>query len=286
MARRFLLRPSDEVNRILIYLLALYASRHGVLLHAFALLSTHLHLMKTDVKADMPGFMRDLNSQTTKRMNRLLQREGSLWDARKYGNVEVHGEHAAWDKLVYVMTNPVKHAWVEEPAEWPGLLTTVEDFRRGEVVVERPDLECFKGSTLPKRVQLELVPPPALAHLPREEFLAELERRVSERVAELRAGLRPPQRSCLGRRAVLQASREGRLRRPLEHSDVDPRISRLDEDPDRCAELIRELQARRAAYAEARGPWRQGEHAVVFPQGTYAYRVLRGTRSAGADPPG
>ena len=41
--RRFFLRPSKLTNEILLYVLAVAAQRYGVLVHAFCVLSNHLH---------------------------------------------------------------------------------------------------------------------------------------------------------------------------------------------------------------------------------------------------
>ncbi len=48
--RRFFLRPSEAVNDMLRYVLAVAAERYGVVLHSFCVLSNHLHVVLTDVR--------------------------------------------------------------------------------------------------------------------------------------------------------------------------------------------------------------------------------------------
>jgi len=277
--QRFLLRPSEEACAIFRYLIALLAARHGVAVHAFVVLSNHLHLLKTDGQAEMPAFMRDLLAQATRRLNCVLGREGPLWDARRYSSVEVHGEGAAWDKLVYVMTNPIKHGLVSRPEDWPGLITLISEIRAGKVTVERPDLPCFKGSTLPEHVELELLPPPALGHLSREEYADQLERRVRERIRELNGLFLSSDKAPMGAERVLAADPNDRPVVHQEASGLDPRISSLEESSAYHRELLEELKEWRRAYWEARSRWSRDPR-VEFPYGTYAMRVHYNARVA------
>ena len=46
--QEFRLRPSEEVNRILLYCIVEAAARTGVVLHAFCVMSNHWHCVFTD----------------------------------------------------------------------------------------------------------------------------------------------------------------------------------------------------------------------------------------------
>src|SRR5512146_1706518 len=67
--RRFLLKPSGLINAIVLYALAHYASRHGILVHGFCVLSNHYHLVATDVRGVLPDFLRDLNGVLARAVN-------------------------------------------------------------------------------------------------------------------------------------------------------------------------------------------------------------------------
>src|SRR5512141_162500 len=55
--RHMLLRPDRVMTRILHYLLAVAARRHGLEVHAFCAMSTHIHLVVTDVRGTLPDFL-------------------------------------------------------------------------------------------------------------------------------------------------------------------------------------------------------------------------------------
>ena len=58
--RQFFLRPSAVVNQILAYVLGCAAQRYGVQIHAYCVLSNHLHLVLTDPHAHLPAFQQYL----------------------------------------------------------------------------------------------------------------------------------------------------------------------------------------------------------------------------------
>jgi len=60
--RRFFLRPSAETNEIFLYVLAVAAQRHRILVHVVCVLSNHYHLLVTDPDARLPAFMQYLDS--------------------------------------------------------------------------------------------------------------------------------------------------------------------------------------------------------------------------------
>ena len=48
VARFYLLRPDPQLNEALRYVLGYYANKHGLLLHAVCIMSTHVHLVAFD----------------------------------------------------------------------------------------------------------------------------------------------------------------------------------------------------------------------------------------------
>src|SRR4051794_11895903 len=55
--RHMLLRPDEVMTEILLYVLAIAARRSGVQVHAFCAMSTHIHLVVTDVRGELPQFL-------------------------------------------------------------------------------------------------------------------------------------------------------------------------------------------------------------------------------------
>lgn len=61
---RFFLKPSRWVNQILSFLLAHYATKHGIELHGFAFMANHFHLVLTDPRGRLPLFMGEFDSRS------------------------------------------------------------------------------------------------------------------------------------------------------------------------------------------------------------------------------
>lgn len=75
----FLLVPSTDVKRILLYALILKALRYGILIHGFCFMSNHFHLVVTDVRGRLPDFMRDFLSDTGKALQIELGEKRQIW---------------------------------------------------------------------------------------------------------------------------------------------------------------------------------------------------------------
>jgi putative transposase len=92
--RRFLLRPSPIVNKIISYCLAVAAQRYGVRLHVVMFLSNHYHLVLTDVRGELPKFMEWLNRYIARALNATMGRWENLFDNSKYSCVHLADEGA------------------------------------------------------------------------------------------------------------------------------------------------------------------------------------------------
>ena len=77
--RRFFLRPSAVTNEIFLYALAVAASRHRIEIHAFCVLSNHVHLLLTDPEARLPRFMQYLDSLVARAVNASIGRFEGFW---------------------------------------------------------------------------------------------------------------------------------------------------------------------------------------------------------------
>jgi putative transposase len=82
--RQFLLRPSKRTNQIFGYLLAIAATRFRIEVHAFCVMSNHVHLVVTDTDARLPAFSQFLDSLVARTMNALLARWEHFWGPSSY----------------------------------------------------------------------------------------------------------------------------------------------------------------------------------------------------------
>ncbi len=72
--RQLLLTPSRTVNDVFLYVLALAATRYGIRVHAFCVLSNHYHLVVTDPGANLPAFQQFLDALVARAVNASLGR--------------------------------------------------------------------------------------------------------------------------------------------------------------------------------------------------------------------
>jgi REP element-mobilizing transposase RayT len=198
-----LLRPDAALNQLFLYCLALGAQRYGIAVHGLCVMSNHYHLTLTDVRGVLPDFMGWLNSQLAKRIKRLRCWDEVVWEPNvPYSAVELQGEAEVLDKVAYTLLNPVSAGLVQQPEDWPGLVSTLTTLQRGRVQVERPKVG-FKDN-VPQSVTLSLAPPPCFRD--HSQYLSALRALVASRLQALHAQWARQGRRVLGRRAVTKTS--------------------------------------------------------------------------------
>jgi len=267
--RRFFLRPSTAVNAIFRYVLAVAAERHGILVHAYCVLSNHFHLVVTDPRGRLPWFHRDLDGLVARAVNATLGRWESFWDPDSYSAVRLVSDEDVLEKMVYVLANPVAAGLVRRGRDWPGLWSDPRQIGGEPVTVERPKEFFREGGPMPRTIRLELHRPPGFEG--DRAFADELMRRLEEVEARTAAGLRREGRSVLGVRRVL-AQRPRSSPAPGEpRRTLNPRVACRNkwgrvEALLRLAEFVRE-------HREALEAWRAGVRDALFPAGTWLMRV-------------
>ena len=87
-------------------------------LHAYVLMTNHVHLLLTPKKAaSVPRLLMSLGRRYVQYINRTYQRTGTLWDSR-YKSSLVHAEAYLLLCQRYIELNPVRAAMVEDPAHY------------------------------------------------------------------------------------------------------------------------------------------------------------------------
>ena len=279
-----LLPRGKALKQLIRYAIFHATSVHSVEIHAFCVLSTHLHLVCTDTLGNIPDFVHDVLGLIARAANHLHGVKGELWDGRSPNYValpapgDTAAEETVYDKLVYTIVNPVEAILVKRCQQWPGVITTPGRTVRS-ARVPRPKTAFFRRSKLPTSVDFQLTLPPALAHLKPQVFRQELGRRVAEAEAKIVAAARKAGKRFLGVRNLLRLDRFSVPGKNREHlGDRVPTIA--DRDPERRRERIRGLQDFRRAYAKARDEWLKGLGEVLFPAGTFKLRGYPGVEVA------
>ena len=90
----------------------------GCALHAYVLMTNHVHLLLTPKKAEaVPNLIISLGRRYVQYINRSYRRTGTLWDGR-YKSSLVHAEGYLITCQRYIELNPVRAAMVDDPAHY------------------------------------------------------------------------------------------------------------------------------------------------------------------------
>ncbi len=90
----------------------------GGRLHAYALMTNHVHLLLTPPDAGaVPRLMISLGRRYVQYINRSYRRTGTLWDSR-YKSSLIHADSYLLACMRYIELNPVRAALVDDPAHY------------------------------------------------------------------------------------------------------------------------------------------------------------------------
>ena len=273
---RFLLRPSQALNEIVLGVLARAQRMYPLRCCAFAFISNHCHLLlDVDNARQLSDFMCYFNSNLAKELGLLTGWRDKIW-ARRYQSIVISNEEEAQiARLAYVLAHGVKEGLVEKVAQWPGVHCvralvegeTVEGywFNRSQEHAARQRRQDFDRLSYATPEVLTLSPLPCWKHLSEETR----RRLVAELVTDIEteAAIRREQTGSqvLGVSAV-------RGQHPLDR----PKRSKKSPAPlfhAASKAVRRELYAFYAefvaAYRQASEKFRAGERTVRFPLGSF-----------------
>jgi REP element-mobilizing transposase RayT len=276
--RRFFLRPSRAVNDIVRYVLAVAAERYGVAIHAYCVLSNHLHLVVTDIRGNLPAFEQYLGSLVARAVNSVHGHWEHFWAAGSYSAVKLLEPGDVLSKIAYVLANPVAAGLVRRGAEWPGLWSAPEQIGAGPITVKRPDhfFRSDGGGNMPDMATLQLVCPPGFQSV--EAFRRELVAVLTDLEDKAARQIATEGRSFLGRRGVLAQRPDARPTPGEPRRELNPRLAGRDKW--KRIEAIGRLKEFVKAYRSAWSEFTRGLRNTLFPPGTYWMRVAYGVRCA------
>jgi len=109
----------EQDHHLYLELLTKVAAANAVSVHAYALMSNHVHLFITPTRADdLAQAMRLLNQRYVAAFNRRHRRTGTLWESR-FRSCLVDSERYALTLYRYIELNPVRAAMVDAPEHYP-----------------------------------------------------------------------------------------------------------------------------------------------------------------------
>jgi putative transposase len=120
--------------------LAEQAGRYGCAVHAYALMTNHVHLLLTpEEKNSAALLMKHLGQRYAQYINRRHRRSGSLWEGR-FRSCLAQNERYVLTCYRYIELNPVRAGMVAHPREyrWSSYRTNAEDLR-DPLITPHPD---------------------------------------------------------------------------------------------------------------------------------------------------
>ncbi|WP_438003915.1 transposase [Sorangium sp. So ce321] len=277
LRRHFLLRPDAAMNQLLVYALAVAARRYGIEVHALCAMSTHLHLVVTDVRGVLPRFLQFFHRFVALGTKVLRTWDGPVWDHEPTSVVRLLTRAAVVEKIAYVLANPVAAGLVRHARQWPGIKVDVSELGCGVLHATRPSAyldpknpQWIEDTTLP----LALPPVVEQEHAEgfRHQVADELARLEGRAHAELeRKGLR-----FLGAEQASKISPYERATSFEGLRDRNPTFAVGRDQGDAWRIAAAAVSAFRASYRAALERWRTGIRNAVFPVGTWWMRTFHG----------
>lgn len=273
---RFLMRPSREVNQLILGVLGRAQAKYGVEIFAFIFLSNHFHLLMRVLSAlVMANFMSYLKGNIAKELGHLHGWKEKFWGRRYHSASVADSDEALMDRFMYILRNGCKENLVASPLEWAGV-SSAPALYRGETTIDggiwydrtaqykaRRRGEGLKLS--PSRETVELSPLPFLENLTpaqQQRFMIDAVESVER---ETRARHEKEGTSPLGVARILK-----------QHPHDKPAKFRRSPAPLFLTATRAEYRAMRAArtlkveaYRRAVERMKCGELNVRFPQGTF-----------------
>lgn len=110
---------TDEDRRFYLFHLSRALGRFGCELHAYCLMTNHVHLLLTPkVTESCALLMKHMGQLHSQYFNKLYKRTGSLWEGR-FRSCLVQSERYLLTCYCYVELNPVRAGLAAQPLEYP-----------------------------------------------------------------------------------------------------------------------------------------------------------------------
>jgi putative transposase len=265
--RQFLLKPTRIVCWIVLFCLAYAAHKTGMLIHAYCVMSNHLHIVVTDPYGRLPEFVEWVHKYIAKCLNLFWGRWENLWSSEKPSYVELIDSVDVMDKIVYVLSNPVSSHLVARSHQWPGLISRPGGYLLDPQCVRRPNIYFRPNGPVPESVDLNLTVPPMVSHIPVRDFVCLLQKELKKKENRELRKLSQNGGRVLGRKKVLAQSHLDTPESDVPHGTLSPRVA--GKNKWRRLETLRRLKSFILAYREARKKYNEGDRHVEFPPGTY-----------------
>ncbi len=200
--------PQDY--EFLLDLLGENARKFGVAIHAYVLMTNHMHVLATPESIDsIPLAMQAVGRTYVRHFNKRQTRTGTLWEGR-YKSTLIQAERHLLACMAYIDLNPVRAGLVSDPAIYPWSSYGHNVGRRSDKLISPHPLYWSLGNTPFAReaaygelIHSGIDPEQQRAltdsaiqgwALGDADYVTDLQRRTERRVAKAKSG-RPPRKT-------------------------------------------------------------------------------------------
>ena len=277
--------PKKAINAVFTFALAFAAFLTGVRIHAFSVMPNHSHMVVTDhpSKARLPHFLRIYHSLVAVALGRIQRSPGPVWDSRGSDLKVLVGPKTILNKIGYTLINPVAANLCRDPESWYGAMSRIDDMGTVPKPQKRPRKFAATVTKMPARCDLTLTIPEAFGDISAEDYRKLVREHVRERAARINARRRggPLNKTMIQNRDPFDRPTEHPSTKRTDKSRRTRHSRHIECDPELREAAIAELEGFRLAYRDAYERWREGNHDVVFPAGSWAVVEYHGARASG-----
>ena len=270
--RQYLLRPDALVEQIYLYCLAEAAARYEITLHGWIAMSNHEHVIVRDNLGNLPEFMAHRNKMAAKALNAHWNRSENLWSAEQPSVVHLADLETRFEKLIYLLANPVADHLVERLADWPGACSFQLHLSGRSKTVERPRGFFRTDGPMPKELTLRAEKLEGFDHLSDREWADKIGAAVQKKEEQARKQRATNNRRVFGRKAVLRVQPTDAPTTARPRRTTRPHLA--CRNPERREYELRVVRDFRSAHRNALLMWIAGWRSVPFPAGTYRMRAF------------
>jgi REP element-mobilizing transposase RayT len=275
--RHMLLRPDERMTQILLYLLAVFARRDNMQVHAFCAMSTHIHLVVTDLEGNLPRFLHSFNRVVALCTKALRHWPSVVWDKSPTSVVRLESRAAFVEKIAYVIANPVAARLVRFAHQWPGATVFAGESGTLEIRADRPEIYLDPNSpNWPEQAILPVVLPPGIEPDEAPAFHRQVAAEIARIEQHAQAEMRQQRRSFPNARDLCTVAPQKRATSAEPAVERNPTFAPGRNQVEVGRRAASALKTFRWLYRRALERWRDRERDVVFPAGTWWMRVFHG----------
>lgn len=279
--------PEQRIVDTIWYCLAVAAQKYQVQLHGFVWMSNHYHLVLTDIDAELPDFMRDLNSLISKALNAVRKIQGQNFARGGYNAVAVADGAKILEHCAYSEANPCRAGLVATARGWGSVTSANMEFgqrksvrrpkyglwsqaKSGDCGNMDPRRELYCGRIrCPEIASFELVRPPCLNGESAAATRAQVREQVREREEEARQWRDVNGRTVMGMEKARAVAFTDAPSSQEAFFGTEPTVS--GKDAEGRSWVQREYEEFVARYRSALEKFREKGNAS-FPEGTWWMR--------------